>query len=175
MFHNIPGFVPCDFVGVYRVLSALASSNLLRGSLFCEWGSGFGVVASLAAMLDFDAWGIEIDEDLVRKSRQLASDFDLPVEFIHGSFIPAGSEDCLELCGEFSWLDTGTATREPELGAEDFDVIFAYPWPDEEFAIDSLFDRYARLGAILVTYHGGEEIRVWRKTEAKKRKSKKAR
>src|SRR5262245_4793275 len=46
-----PGFVPSDFESAYRILRPLASAGLASGQLFCEWGSGFGVVACLAAML----------------------------------------------------------------------------------------------------------------------------
>ena len=48
-------------------------------------------------------------------------------------------------------------------GPADFDVIFAFPWPDEEDVIPALFDRYAVRGAVLVTYHEGESFRVRRK------------
>ena len=76
---RIPGFVPSDYPRVYQVLRCLASANLTPGNLFCEWGSGFGVVAGLAAMLDFDAVGIEIEGDLVDAAQKLADDFELPV------------------------------------------------------------------------------------------------
>src|SRR5437588_11709002 len=111
---RIPGFVPSDFPSVYRLLRALSSANL-PGNLFCEWGSGFGVVACLAAMLDFDAVGIEIEGDLVDAARNLAADFDLPVEFVHGSFIPRG-ETCAGVEGGFTWLTTDGDTAHEELG-----------------------------------------------------------
>ena len=47
------GFVPSDFVTVYQALRALVQKNLMTGDTFLEWGSGFGVVASLASMMDF--------------------------------------------------------------------------------------------------------------------------
>ena len=75
---RVPGFVPSDFPRVYRVLRAVAEAKAAPGNLFCEWGSGFGVTACLAAMLDFDAVGIEIDGDLVDAAQKLADDFGLP-------------------------------------------------------------------------------------------------
>jgi len=168
---RVPAFVPSDHAGAYRVLRALAESGAAPGSLFCEWGSGFGVVACLAALLDFDAHGIEIEADLVEAARALAGDFDLPVEMVCGSFIPAGSE--VRLSGEaaFSWLTTSAGRTDDEtgLGPADFDVIFAFPWPDEEQVIATLFDRHASPGTVLVTYHEVQAFRVRRKGRSAKR------
>jgi hypothetical protein len=162
---RVPGFVPSDFAGAYGVLLALAESDLAPGNLFCEWGSGFGVVACLAAMLDFDAHGIEIEGDLVDEARRLAVEFDLPVEFVRGSFIPEGSGPCLGADDEFAWLTTRADRTEDEtgLGPADFDVVFAFPWPDEEHVIPALFDRHAAAGSVLVTYHEAADFRVRRK------------
>lgn len=166
---RVPGFVPSDFARTYSVLRAVASSNLPTGNLFCEWGSGFGVVACLAAMLDFDAVGIEIDAELVESARQLADDFGLPVEFVRGSFIPKGGEVYTDVRGGYAWLDTAETGADVGLDADDFDVIFAYPWPDEEGATEKLFERYAGAKALLLTYHGGDEIRLRRKRARKRR------
>jgi hypothetical protein len=162
---HVPGFVPSDFVPVYGALRALAAAQAVSGSLFCEWGSGFGVVACLAAMLEFDACGIEIEGELVEAAQQLADDFDLPVEFVRGSFIPPGSAARLEAGAGFAWLTTrpDSPGEGLELGPADFAVIFAYPWPDEEGLIDTLFERHAAPGAVLVTYHGGDDVRLRRK------------
>src|SRR5689334_11361769 len=62
---RFPAFVPCDFAAAYRALAGLAGTNLARGPVFCEWGSGFGVVTGLAALLGFDACGIEAEGPLV--------------------------------------------------------------------------------------------------------------
>ena len=51
---------------------------------------------------------------------------------------------------------------------DDFDVIFAYPWPGEEDVIMQLFDRYAAVGALLLTYHGIEELRIRRKAHSRR-------
>ncbi len=163
-------FVPSNSVIVYRTLLAIAEANLSPGNLFCEWGSGFGVVASLAAMLEFDACGIEIERPLVDASRKLADDFGFPVEFIHGSFIPPGGEAVADEAyaaniGDFFWLVTDTDDAYDELGLEpcDFDLVFAYPWPSEGHVIESLFENYAAEGALLLTYNRLDSVRVQRK------------
>ena len=70
----VTGFVPSDFVTVYHALRAITEANLARGNSLCEWGSGFGVVASLATMLEFKVCGIEIERDLVDASRHVRKD-----------------------------------------------------------------------------------------------------
>ncbi len=169
---RIPGFVPSDYPRAYGVLQALAEADVTPGNLFCEWGSGFGVVACLASMLDFDAHGIEYEQELVDNAERLAADFDVPAGFVCGSFIPRGGEACARPGAGFSWLVTDSGNAYDDLGLEpaDFDVIFAYPWPDEEGATERLFERYAASGAVLVTYHGGEEFRVRRKRERRGRR-----
>ena len=157
---HLPAFVPSDFACVWNVLRAFAAANLAPGQLFCEWGSGFGVIACMAAMLDFDAFGIEVEGELVDAARRLADDFGLPVEFAHGSFLPNGTR----ADGEYAWLSTDAADAHEELGldAEDFGVIFAYPWPDEEGLTERIFEQHAAAGAVLVTYHGGDEFQLRR-------------
>lgn len=170
---RVPAFVPCDYATAYKVLRALAEGAYTRGSRFCEWGCGFGVVVGLAAMLDFDACGIEIEGTLVDEARRLAEDYDLPVDFVHGSFVPRGAEDRVHRAGTYSWLTTegDQAYEELDLDIGDMDVIFAYPWPDEEAVVYDLFEHYAGDGAVLATYHGSAEFRLRRKVPGGKKRN----
>jgi hypothetical protein len=167
----IHGFVPGDHVQAYAALKALRDANLAPGELFCEWGSGFGVAAGLAALLGFEAYGIEVEESLVEAARALAADFDLPVTFAHGSFLPAGY-DAPNAPDDLFWLAPYGADGHDELGLgpNDFDVIYAYPWPGEDEVIADLFTRRAATGAVLVTYHGAEALRLRRKVQPASRR-----
>ena len=164
---RITGFVPSDFEPVYFALRAIVEQDLATGDVFCEWGSGFGVVAMLAALLEFDACGIEIEDSLVEGARDLAEDFGLPVDFVTGSFIPEGGESIVErLCsGEDAWLTPTTDDAYLQLGLRvcDFDVIYAFPWPGEEHVIAALFDEFASVGALLLTFGPIEGVRIRRK------------
>jgi hypothetical protein len=167
---RVTGFVPSDFVTVYHALRAITEANLASGTWLCEWGSGFGVVASLATMLEFKVCGIEIERDLVEASRRLVDDFDLPVEFAHGSFVPPGAEAYAEQAqadnsAEYFWLVTDADHAYDELGLDldDFDVVFAYPWPGEECLIERLFEKYAAEGALLLLYNQYDSVRLRRK------------
>ncbi|HVL16328.1 MAG TPA: hypothetical protein VM529_27395 [Gemmata sp.] len=167
-----PAFVPSSYAEVYGVLHALSDGNATRGRQFCEWGSGFGVVADLAAMLDFESCGIEVEAQLVGEANRLAEDVGLSVEFVHGSFIPPGAERRVLAAGNYSWLTTESTNAYEELGLEpeDMDVVFAYPWPDEVEVVAELFERYCGVGAILATHHGGDEFRLRRKVGRRARR-----
>jgi hypothetical protein len=159
---NIPAFVPGNFEAAYNALCSLERAES-RAGWFCEWGSGFGVTACLAAMLGYEACGIEIEGELVDEARLLADDFDLAVQFVQGSFIPNGAKEFVAAASDTAWM-TGAARGGHEklgLDPEDFDVIYAYPWPDEEQLTADLFERYAKDGAVLLTDHeiGGLRLR----------------
>jgi hypothetical protein len=169
-------FVPSQFATVYHALRAIVEGNLAPGNVFCEWGSGFGVVACLAAMLAFDAYGIEIEGELVEASRKLADRFELPVTFVHGSLIPRGSEAhaeaaCVANSSVFFWLVTEADDAYDELGFEsnDVDVVFAYPWPGEECLFETLFEKYGADGALLLTYNEFDSVRLLRNVSSRLR------
>ncbi len=163
---SIPAFVASDFALVYRALAAIQAAHLATGRRFAEWGSGIGVIACLATQLGFDAVGIEIERPLVDIARTLAAAHDLDTQFIHGTFVPPGAELQYASNNDLVWLTTSGSSAYEELDCEpdDFDIIFAYPWPGEEQIIFDLFTDHAATGALLLTYHGLEGIRLQRKT-----------
>jgi hypothetical protein len=66
---------------------------------------------------------------------------------------------------DVAWLATTGPDGYDELDAEpdEFDVVFAYPWPGEEQVIFDLFEESAAVGSLLLTYHGQEGLRLQRK------------
>ncbi|WP_164102604.1 methyltransferase domain-containing protein [Candidatus Laterigemmans baculatus] len=163
------GFVPSDYVAIYHALRAISEQRLSCGDRFCEWGSGFGVIASLATQLGFEAYGIEIDRGLCEAAEALAEDHDLEVEFIHGSFVPPGAEALIDQAfhdeaGSLS-LETSADDAYDELGLElaDFDLVFVYPWPNDEALTLKLFEQYAADGALLLTYDESNQTRLYRR------------
>ena len=161
----LPAFVPSDHEKVFPVLRWIREEQLAPGPRFCEWGSGLGIAATLAAMLGFRAHGIEIQPDLVREAERLAADFAQRVDFVCGSLLPVGGEHYADLVEDFAWLDTGGQDAYDLLGfdPEDFDVIYAYPWPGEENVLEDLFEEYAADGSLFVTFHGREGLKVRRR------------
>lgn len=161
---HVPAFVSSDFRLAYAALRLVMDSGLAPGDRFCEWGSGLGVVCGLAAMAGFDACGVEARRRLVHGARRLAAAFDLPAEFAHGSFVPRGAGG-LMAGREFAWLSTGGRCGHEALGVgpEEFDLIYAYPWPDEEGLVAAVFEATAKPGAVLLTYHGEHGMCLRRK------------
>ena len=169
------GFVPSDYVCVYHALRAIAEAGVACGNLFCEWGSGLGVVASLASLVGFDAYGIEIDRDLFDASLELADDFGIRVKFMNGSFVAQGADDLVERafvdCDGGLSLDPQADHTYAELGLEirDFDVVFAFPWPNDEELTAGLFERFAARGALLLTYSELSSVRLRRKVVSRRK------
>ena len=164
------GFVSSNAITVYQALRSIDQQNLSTGTTVCEWGSGLGIAAALATMLGFESYGIEIEEGLVEAAQKLAGDFGLPVQFVQGSFIPAGAETYAEQSyadnsSEFLWVVTDADAAYEELGLEldDFDLVFAYPWPGDDSLLAELFNRYAAQEALLLTYDQFNSIQLRRK------------
>ena len=163
------GFVPSDYLTVYACLKVIYDSHLLCGDRFCEWGSGVGVVASLAAMVGYESYGIEYDGNLCTVAEEICEDFDVPVKLVNGSFIPEGVEDLIEDAfathdGELA-LHTDPDRAYDGIGyaINDFDLVFAYPWPNDVELTHQVFDRCATRGALLLAYYDDDTIALYRK------------
>lgn len=170
---RVPAFVTSDYDLAYAALLQLEASGLATGDQFAEWGSGLGVVCCLAVKVGFLAHGFEAQARLVEASRRLAADFDLPAEFTCGSFIPLNAKRGLLAGQEFNWLSTGGRCGHDTLGIgiAEFDVVYAYPWPDEERLVEQLFEKEAKVGALLMTYDGERGISLRRKARQRSGKA----
>lgn len=153
-------FVAADYESVLATLMALRSPGLR----FLEWGSASGVITIMADLLGFEAYGIELDADLVGVARGLARKFDSRARFAVGSFLPAG----------YRWNPGGGDARlgtigdgssaYPELGhpLEDFDLVFGYPWSGEEPMMHDLMKCYGGRRARLLLHGDAQGMRVFR-------------
>lgn len=166
---NIRGFVPSDYASIYQCLKTVYDDQMLPGNRFCEWGSGVGIVAALAAMVGFESFGIEFDSKLCTVAEQIHHDHAIPVEVVNGSFIPEGVEDLIDDAfamhdGELA-LHTDPDLAYHEIGYEisDFNLIFAFPWPNDVELTCDIFDRCAAPGTLLLTYYDGGTIVLQRK------------
>lgn len=158
------GFVPSDYEVVWRTLAGLQRQQP-DARRFCEWGSGFGVVVGLGALLGLDAHGIELAAELVAASRVLLAGQGLRATIAQGSFVPADYAASERLSDLETRTVLGAADAYDELGRDldDFEVVFACPWPTEEELYCDLFRRRADWGAVLLTHSRIEGMRAYRK------------
>ena len=98
-------------------------------------------------MLGYDACGVEIDEKLLRESRELAARYDVRARFEHGTYDAAKPG-----------LKVFTAQRRA--------AVYVYPWPGEEPFFLDLFAATAEPGAWLLMGLGPEDVRLYRKKGA---------
>ncbi|MFN3191770.1 MAG: hypothetical protein ACE361_14765 [Aureliella sp.] len=143
-------YVSADYLGVFESL------RQLRGEAFTflEWGSGLGVVTIMASRLGFDAYGIEAEPQLAEYAQVLAESYGDQARFAQGSFIP----------DEYRWspsngdevsrtiIDMPCAYDELDMELRDFDVVYAYPWPDEHTFYHNIMRQFARRDALLLSY-----------------------
>lgn len=149
-------FVPADYRQVLDTLLAIQNSGHLPRRpgrpTFLELGSATGVIAIVADMLGFEAFGIELDAGLVATARQLAERHESRARFAAGSFLPAG----YRWKPESGDARMGTIGSGPsaymELGRalDDFDVVYAYPWDGETPIMLDLMRRYGNPNAQLL-------------------------
>lgn len=156
--HHFHPFVNADYESVLAALLPHRGPNLK----FLEWGSASGVITIMADLLGFEAYGIELDGDLVATARALANKFHSRARFTMGSFIPSGyvwrpsSGD-----GRIATIGDG-ASGYLELGhsLDEFDVVFGYPWRGEEPMMLDLMKTYGGPHALLLlnTVNGGVQL-----------------
>src|SRR5262249_47715294 len=90
--HQAPRFVPSVPERAVPVLAEVTRRQLPPTPVFCQSGGGFGTATCLAALRGYEAYGLEIDEELVRLSRAMAQRLGIPVTMLCTSFLPAGYE-----------------------------------------------------------------------------------
>jgi hypothetical protein len=152
-------FVAADYQVVLEALLPLRAPGLK----FLEWGSAMGVITIMADLLGFEAYGIELDRELVDEARELARTTGSGARFVAGSFLPAG----------YQWKDGGGDDRLGTIGQgesgylqlgmplEEFDIVFGYPWSGEEAMMIDLMRVHGRRDARFLLHSEGK-IRVYR-------------
>jgi len=163
--HFFDNFVNCDFHLVDQAISWVVESHLLAGNRFLEFGSGFGAATILASLHGLEAVGIEIEQPLVDEANKLADHLQVEADFYCGSFIPRDIEGYADLAADVQHVDTsaGDVYQQMESSIEDFDLVFAFPWPGENGFFETVFERTAAQGALFMTYNGIEGIHLHRK------------
>ncbi len=161
----IEQYVACDFRDVWRALAYVEHLKLANGHLFCEWGCGFGVVTAMASQLGWESIGIEAESFLVESARSFLQQHHVQAEIWHGNFLPRGSQRLADPQSEHASLfhAVPSAYDSHDLDVDDFAIIFAYPWPGEDFFLREVFRCHARDQAILVLFLGPYQIELYRK------------
>ena len=107
---------------------------------------------------------MEAEDELVRLAEELCQQHGADVEFATGSFIP----------NEFSWqldegdeahrtrADVAAAYDQLDMELRDFDLVYAYPWPDEHTLFRNIMRQCGGEHAILLSYDVREGIQLTR-------------
>ena len=153
-------FVAADYLRVYHALEMLTN----QADTFLEFGSGLGVIASTAGMLGYEAYGIEIDPKLVRRSQELSEKHGTGAEFAFGSFIPDDYEWSAEFEDDFfkTILDEHDAYGDLDMELRDFDLVYGFPWPGERLFFLDVMKQFGQPGGLFMTYDVREGIIVER-------------
>lgn len=169
-----PRFLPSDAARVFAALDYVTRHGLTLGRVFCEWGSGLGTATCLAALLGYEAYGLEIEPELAALSREIARELAIAVEILCTSYIPEGYESYAGVGGDelvqtepFAYpgaaVDGALHYEGMEVEIAAIDLFFVYPWPEEQELMQTLFDAVAVEGAMLIAYYSDKEICVYRK------------
>jgi hypothetical protein len=143
-------YVSADYEAVFRSLVQLRGQALT----FLEWGSGLGVVTIMASRLGYQAYGIENEPELVDHAQAFGERFAPAARFVRGNFFPS----------EFEWhpgegeFEVRTALQGApayeQLGRKlsDFDLVYAYPWPEEHQLYQNVMRKYGGPNSLFLTY-----------------------
>lgn len=121
-------YVPSCAACLYGFLQVVPAKS------YCEWGSGIGIGVGLASSLGMKSLGIEINVELVEKSRALLDRFGFDSEIHRGDFLTS------------------------DIGA---DVVFVYCWPSQINAALEHFASTARHASWLLLADGAERIKAY--------------
>jgi hypothetical protein len=124
--------------------------------------------------MGYQAYGLEIEEDLVVLARVLARDMKIEVENLCTSYFPEGfgsypAQGGAELMvpeAASRWENAAVAVPAYEgmdLEVDEIDLFYVYPWPGEQEMMHQLFDAVAGDGAVLIAYYGDKDISAYRK------------
>jgi hypothetical protein len=161
-------YVSADYQAIYDQLCRLRG----RATTFLEWGSGLGVVTIMANRLGFDSYGIEAESRLVCLAEGLAKKYHANPTFAIGSFIPTEYQENLAAGVEFGRTLTEHASAYEDLDMElrDFDLVYAYPWPDEHRIYRHIMQRHAADNALYMRYDAREGLSLTRIANKGRRK-----
>lgn len=154
------GYVSADYYAVYQSLLRLEGT----AATLLEWGSGLGIVAIMASRMGFEAYGIEAEPSLVEHAERLAQFYGSAAQFAQGSFIPEEFEwDLIE--GDESQrtlIDIPAAYESLDMELRDFDLIYAYPWPEEHTLFRNIVRSCGQKNALFLSYDGREGMELIR-------------
>jgi SAM-dependent methyltransferase len=152
-------FVAADYDRVRQALVRLRAPGLR----FLELGSATGVITIMADLLGYEAFGIELDADLVLMARQLASRSRSQARFFNGSFLPTGFR---RPEGEDPRLGTigAASSAYPQIGhtLSDFDVVFGFPWDGEQNIMHELMHDWGSHEARLLLHSVTRGVEIFR-------------
>jgi hypothetical protein len=158
--HGFHSFVPADYNELLRILLRLRQPKLR----FLEWGSATGVIAIIADLLGYEAYGIEVDAELVDVARRLARRFNSNATFAAGSLLPAGyvyrpkgggrAPTTLGQ-GESGYLELGHPL-------DDFELVYGYAWPGESDVMLDVMRCYGAPDARLLLNAADADLAMYR-------------
>lgn len=143
-------YVSADYDAVLRSLVQLRGQAVT----FLEWGAGLGVVTIMASRLGFEAYGIENEPELVDHANAFGERYGPAARFVCGSFFPS----------EFEWnprkgevevrtaLHSAAAYERMSRKLSDFDLVYAYPWPEEHELYHNVMRECGGPNSLFLTY-----------------------